>query len=116
MSRAKDLWNKAAAKASSPFRRIYFDTQALNEGHWPRASAQMRVCMHFANLLNVALVIPQPVLDERGAQWMRQAIDKRDEAIKANQSFVDFLASYIESDDVEFRGDELASKDDLWEG
>jgi hypothetical protein len=56
--------------------RIYFDTQPLRQSQWPNLSTALENLFEIARFLEVQLVIPQPVLDERRAQWFRDLEDR----------------------------------------
>lgn len=57
------------------FGRIYLDTQPLTQSQWPRISTGLENVFKLAHLLGVEVCIPQPVLDERRAQWQHD-LDK----------------------------------------
>lgn len=65
------LFKKAAQNAVLPFRRLYFDTEPLRAGGWPRPSKQLSGVLGLANLMQVDLRLPEPVRMEREAQWLR---------------------------------------------
>jgi hypothetical protein len=74
MARPRDLFWQAAAKATPPVRRLYFDTEPLRHGDWPFMSNQFKFCLRLADAMNVELYIPQPALYERAEQGIREAL------------------------------------------
>ena len=54
------------------FTRLYLDTNILSASHWPRVSARLTRIVELARNFGVAVLIPQPVEDEREAQWIRE--------------------------------------------
>ncbi len=58
------------------FERIYFDTQPLMQSQWPMISTSLDNVLGLSGVFGVSLCIPQPVLDERKAQWFRDLAGK----------------------------------------
>ncbi len=68
-----ELYKEAARNAVLPFRRVYFDTEPLRAGGWPRPSKQLFLVLHVANLMQIDLCFPEPTVREREEQWLRAA-------------------------------------------
>ena len=71
-----ELYNRAAQNAVLPFERIYFDTEPLRAGGWPRSSKQLHAVLQLAFVMEMDLYLPEPVALEREEQWLREARSK----------------------------------------
>lgn len=76
MSRVADLYWEAAACATPPASRIYFDTEALKNGNWPVFSNQFAFCLRLCSTMKMELYVPEPVLHERAEQWIRERVEE----------------------------------------
>lgn len=51
--------------------RVYFDTQSLLAHGWPEVNGTLQILFRDAAHLSIACLVPQPVLDELEARWLR---------------------------------------------
>ena len=58
-----------------------FDTSELRAHHWPQLSATIRQLFEWAKSES-ALVLPQAVLDELEAQWVREHMKELDDSLR----------------------------------
>jgi len=70
---------------SIEFGRIYFDTEPLTQSQWPQVSTALGNVLALAGAFGVQLVVPQPVLEERQEQWVRNLDDKVQDLVRAHR-------------------------------
>jgi hypothetical protein len=102
-SRSRELFERAASKATPPFKRVYLDTQPLRKVNWPNASKQLDICMYLARLMGIEIYIPEPVRFERKEQWIRETLSKVQAASTSVQSLRRTLKSLDETLSVQFQ-------------
>jgi hypothetical protein len=105
-SRAGDLFERAAASSTPPFRRLYFDTEVLRSGRWPTMNEQFRFCLRLAQMMRIELCVPAPALHERAEQWVREAMSALEAATAKAKSAQDALQPFDAA--VTFQGPDEA--------
>jgi hypothetical protein len=74
MSRVGELYLQSAARATLPFRRLYFDTEPLTNGGWPLVSGQFTFCLDMATTMGAEICVPAAALHERSEQYIRETL------------------------------------------
>lgn len=106
MSRAHELFLRAARNAKRPVSRLYFDTEPMRAGGWPNANAPLTTCLELSRELGIELCVPTATLHERAEQRVREVLATVEDAKAKTKTAQKTLESFRLANGVAFQGPE----------